>query len=790
MSAIGQKAAPAFYWLLAAAFLGSGGLLAGLGVKLAASGGSVFYALSGAVLIACGVQLMRKRASATHLAILNFAVTWAWALWEVGLNGWALLPRVNLACLLTLLIFLRPIQSRLHGDWRNPAAARMRKMYPAASASFVVIVIAAVAFLGWRDAQGVRPVAESGRAAPSRQHADWPYFGQDPGAAKFSSLREIDRTNAGQLRQVWEHVEPRPAGAGERVARKDEATPIQADGKLFVCRPDNVILALDAEDGRLIWRYDPHTNLTGVKSAVCRGVAYWDSSAKGGVCQKRILTATVDARLIALDAEDGKPCADFGEDGAVSLKAGLGAFDPGQYYVTSPPAIAHGVAIVGGLVQDNVARKLPSGVVRAFDVRTGKLVWAWDMGRAAEPRAPLAPDEIFTPGTPNAWSILSVDENLGLVFIPTGNETPDFVGTGRLAASEKYSSSIVALDAKSGAVRWSFQLVRHDLWDYDASTPPALFDMPGANGPIPALAAIGKHGVFFVLDRRTGAAISTVKEQPAPQTDIPGEWSAATQPDSPDMPRLAGAPLRERDMWGISPFDQLWCRLQFRKLRYEGAFTPPSLRGSIQYPGLAGGADWGGVAIDGERNLLFAPSFNMASVIQLLPRDAAEKGAKFSDLQAGTPYLANVNWFITRLGVPCQQPPYGMLNAIDLRTKTLAWSIPLGTAEELGPRGIASHLPFTIGAAPLIGGPIATAGDVVFIGATGDRRLRAIDSLTGRVLWSQKLPQGNQATPITYRAPRSGRQMVVMVSGSYGRLNDTAITPTHVIAYALPEKTR
>jgi glucose dehydrogenase len=408
------------------------------------------------------------------------------------------------------------------------------------------------------------------------------------------------------------------------------------------------------------------------------------------------------------------------------------------------------------------------------------------MGRLpTEPGEP-PPGEIYSPGTPNSWSFFSADDSLGLVYIPTGNATPDFVGSYRKSVWEKYSSSVVALDVRTGQVRWSFQLVRHDLWDYDGSAQPVLFDMPTANGPMPALIQATKQGDLFVLNRRTGEPLSPIMDKVVPQTDVPDEWTAKTQPFSVALPSLSGPPLREADMWGISPFDQLWCRLRFRRLRYEGVFTPPSLGGSIEYPGTAGGVDWGAVSVDNARHLLFVPSFRMASIVRLIPRDAVARGAAFTDLQSGTPYLVNNQFFISRLGVPCQRPPYGLLTAIDLSTKKVVWRRPLGTAEDLGPLGIASHLPFTIGAAPMVGGAIATAGDVVFIGATGDRRLRAIDSLTGRELWSDKLPQGNQATPITYRAPRSGRQIVVIVSGGYADLTRASNVPTYVVAYALP----
>lgn len=754
----------------------------GPGLILARLGGSWFYVFSGALLLTGGLLILRGRRLGLHLIWLNFFATWVWALTEVGLDGWALLPRVDLVCGLTLFALLPAVGARLSSG-RLDAGNWTGRGYPAAGAALVAVVVATISVLSARAQAGVAVDAAPSSAAVDVGAGDWPHFGQDQKAARHSSLTTINRDNAGALRQVWEHVEPAPPASSR--GRKDEATPLQVGDKLFVCMTNNTVLALDAETGKVRWRHDPKTDLTGVPVEICRGLAYVESPASK-VCPKRVLTATLDARMIALNADSGRPCEDFGTGGQISLKEGLGSFKPGMYYVTSPPTIIRGLAVVGALVRDNAAVDEPSGVIRAFDATTGKLAWAWDLGRTGDETGPPAAGMTYTPGTPNAWSIFSADEALGLVYLPMGNATPDFVGSHRSPASEKYSSSVVALEAATGRVRWSYQLVRHDLWDYDVSAQPVLFDMPMPGGPVPALVQATKQGDLFVLDRRTGAPLTPVAEQAVPQTDVPGEWTAKTQPRSIGMPNVGGPDLREVDMWGISPLDQLWCRIRFHQMRYDGDFTPPSTTGSLIYPGAAGGVDWGSVSVDPVRQLLIVPSFRLASTVRLVPRAEGEAGAAFTDLQSGTPYLLHNGLFITKLGVPCQRPPYGLLTAIDLRTRKVVWSKPLGTAEELGPRGVASHLPFTIGAAPIVGGPITTAGGLVFIGATGDWRLRAIDSQSGRELWSDKLPQGNQATPITYRAPRSGRQMVVFVSGAYASLRSGSSPSTHVVAYALP----
>lgn len=763
--------------------------MVGLGSQLALQGGSVFFAFSGALLLLSGLQLFRRRDSAIHLAGLNFVATWIWAVAEVGFDGWAILPRVNFITVLLPLYALPLIRDRLRTDGGNRGLRLPIAAYPtgvaAVVAGFAALIVAQGAIRS-KEASGPSIAA---RSAQSYGGEGWTSIGQDPGAAKFSSLAEINRDNVRNLKRVWTFQEPDTVSSNAAPRFRDEAVPIEVDGKLFVCLANNTIVALDAEDGHLLWRHDPRVDLTGVPTGICRGVAYYATAAASGAktqdpCARRILFATLDARLMAIDAETGQACEDFGQRGEVSLKVGLGPVPQGQYYQTSPPIVVDGLAVIGGLVQDNLATGEPSGVIRAYDARNGKLAWAWDLGRPSESGEPVSP-ATYTRGTPNSWTLLSADPALGLVYIPTGNSTPDFVASYRQPAWEKYSSSIVALEVRTGKVRWSYQFVHHDLWDYDTSAQPVLFDMPTDHGPVPALLQATKSGQLFVLDRRTGAPLTAVVEKPVPQTDVAGERTSPTQPFSLGMPDVGGPPLTEAAMWGISPFDQLLCRRKFHRLRYDGIYTPPSLQGSIIYPSQLGGVDWGGLSIDNGRNLLIVPSLRLATVIQLAPRDAPQRGKPFDYPQAGTPYGAYGGPFMTALGVPCQQPPYTMLTAIDLRSRKVVWERPLGTAEGVGPFGIASHLPFVIGAPPVVGGPITTATDLTFIGAVGDRRLRAIDSLTGHELWSDKLPAGNQTTPITYRAPRSGRQMIVMVSGREADMTGKRSVATHVVAYAL-----
>jgi quinate dehydrogenase (quinone) len=438
----------------------------------------------------------------------------------------------------------------------------------------------------------------------------------------------------------------------------------------------------------------------------------------------------------------------------------MGEVKPGFYYVTSPLTIARGLAIVGGWVTDNVEVNEPSGVIRAFDAVTGKFVWAWDMGRPGINTEP-GPGEWYTRGTPNMWSMSSYDDKLGLVYVPLGNATPDYVGTHRTEPMEKYSGSIVALDITNGSVRWSFQTVHHDIWDYDVPSQPSLVDLPQADGSvIPAVAQATKRGEIFLLDRRDGKPVANVEERPVPQGAVQGDFTSPTQPFSVGMPHFR-EDWTEAKMWGITPFDQMWCRIEFKKKRYEGHFTPPTTgNGTLQFPGNAGGFNWGGVAVDEDQQLLVAHPLIMANHLTLHPRDSIKEGMRVSP-QTGTPYGATTVPFLSPVGVPCQQPPYGKLAVIDLQTREVLWERPIGTTNDIGPFGTRFGIPLPMGV-PIQGGAIVTKGGLIFIGGTMDRYFRAIDVKTGKELWRDYLPSSAQATPMTYLSPKTKRQIIVL----------------------------
>lgn len=617
-------------------------------------------------------------------------------------------------------------------------------------------------------------------ASNAEPGSDWRFYGRDAFGSRYAPFDQIHRGNVGSLEVAWTFRTGDIAANGS----EDQNTPLQVGDTLYACTPRNIVIAIDAETGKERWRFDPKADNV-LRWRRCRGLGYHQSKAgPDAACAARILVGTIDARLIALDAHTGRPCDDFGDKGTVDLLNGLGTVKPGFYFVTSPPTVARGKIVIGGWVLDNAETGEPSGVIRAFDAMTGAFAWAWDMGRPGEHGLPPA-GESFTPGTPNSWSMHSYDDALGLVYIPTGNATPDYWGGHRSAAAEQFSSSVVALDIETGALRWSFQTTHHDLWDYDVPAQPVLVDLPGEDGTtLPALIQATKRGEIFLLDRRTGAPLAEVQEKPAPQGAALGDRTAPTQPYSVGMPSFAGAPLREADMWGITPLDQLLCRIQFKRLRYDGPMTPPSVTGSLQYPGNGGGINWGSVAVDTGRMIMIVNDIKLANAVRLIPRaELAENGpnAKHRGVspQLGTPFGVESGTMMSVLDLPCQRPPYGAISAVDLVSRQVLWSRPVGTAEAL------IGLPVPEGM-PTLGGALVTQGGVAFFAGTQDFYLRAFDTETGAELLKAPLPVGAQATPMSYVAP-SGRQMVVISAGGARGMPGRG---DYIIAYTLPRRSR
>ena len=760
-------------------------LLAGLalalgGARLLNLGGSAYYLLVGLGCIAAGVQLLRKRRSGVWIYLVLFAATLFWAMAEVGLQFWQLLPRIAAP------LFLAVLCAALLAAGRKTLDSAS---YGRSALAWLVCLAGAGLLLGAYLASGPRlserRLAEVQASAPTGPD-DWAAFGRTSMGNRFAPARQITPANVGELKPLWSY-----RTGDSRLTHPDtpggytfQTTPVKVGDKVFICTPHNRVIALDVDTGAEKWVFDPKIDLSGPKLMSCRGVSYVPAAEEGvaGACASRILTATGDARLIALDPESGKPCADFGNNGTVSLIDGMGPVEKGYYYVTSPPVIVGGLAVLGGFVLDNARTGEPSGVIRAYDVKTGALRWAWDSGQGDGP-----PVEGFTRGSPNSWSVLSADPDLGLVFVPMGNATPDYFGGVRSEELERYASSVVALDAATGKLRWAFQTTHHDLWDYDVPAQPTLFTYRGKGGDVPAVAIATKRGEIYLLDRRTGQPLHGVEERKVPKGDIPGERYAPTQPYSA-FPGVRPSALQERDMWGTTPLDQLWCRIEFRSRDYEGDFTPPSVRGSISYPGQFGIVNWGGVAIDEDRQVLVLNSAAIPNLLRFVPRkeveEIARKGEKSDHarglaMQHGTPYGVYVLPFLSPLGIPCSAPPWGNLTAIDIGAQKVMWQRPLGTSADTAPLGIAVPGIFNTG------GSTVTRTGLAFIGATMDHYLRAFDVASGKELWRARLPAAANATPATFTTPK-GRQIVVVAAGGHEVLGSPS--SDYVMAFALPDK--
>jgi len=627
---------------------------------------------------------------------------------------------------------------------------------------------------------------------------EWTAYGRDLEGTRYLPATGITRENIGRLALAWTY---RTGEADSRFKTKKtpafETTPIVADGVLYVSTPLGRVIALDASTGQERWVFDPHIrrDIT-YGDFVSRGVSTWldDEAAHDQPCRRTIYVANAESQLIALDAANGRPCARFGREGRIDLKAGLRIppFEAEAYTVTSPPLAANGLVVVGSSIGDNSRPNPASGEVRAFDARTGTLRWTWD----PIPQDPADPaygewrgDLAHKTGAANAWSALSADPQRDLVFIPTSSPAPDYYGGLRLG-DNRYANSIVALRLSTGQRVWSFQTVHHDLWDYDNAAPPALVMLQHDGAEVPAVLQATKTGMLFVLHRETGEPIFPVEERAVPPSDLPGERAAPTQPFTATIPPLSPHRLAADDAWGISEADRSACRAVFGELRNEGIFTPPSTRGTLVIPSNVGGAHWGGLAVDPVRQIAVVPVNRIPAIVQLIPRaefdrerSRQEDGRLGHDaeynMMVGTPYVLRRRVLLGPSGLPCSPPPWGTLVAVDLQTGHIRWETPLGSfTRPFGADMLARIKPEW--GSPNLGGPMVTAGGVVFIAASIDRWLHAYDIETGRQLWQGALPESGKATPMSYRL-ESGEQFVVIAVGG----GDVWGTGDHVVAFRL-----
>jgi quinoprotein glucose dehydrogenase len=768
------------------------------GVELIHLGGSWYYALTGAAFVIAAVLFARRSAWGAWLYAVALAWTLVWAVAISGIDFWHLLGRLAMPFIFGLWLLTPWARRYLVRGPRNPVAGRLM----AGVLVGALVVVSAVGFVhGDRYETSVtQALPEVSDPIIQDPAGNWLHYGNDAGGTRFSGLSQITPENVNKLQVAWTYRTgdyPPPAGKNRRL----EVTPLKVDDSLYLCSARSKLISLDAETGKERWSYDPKPDLTGVSASIaCRGVAYFKTPVNevknpAAQCNERIIGATVDARLIAVDAHTGKPCDDFGDHGQINLKKDMGEVLPGYYMVTSAPQIARGNVVFGGWVSDGQSTGEPGGVIRAFNAITGQFAWAFDAGNPKVHTEPAA-GETYVRGTPNSWAPISADEEMGLIYLPTGNATPDYYGGYRTALDDAYSSSVLALDATTGEERWTFQTTHHDLWDYDVASQPTLLDLSINGQKVPALIQPTKRGLLFVLDRRTGKPIFDVQEIPVPtEGGVPEERVSPTQPFTMDMPRFDGLsiPLDENNMWGMTPLDELFCRVRFKGARHDGAMTVPGLTPYVTMAGSLGGMDWGSISVDPERKLAIINWARMPMYNFLIPRKEADELGYHPDTgrgedvgggvaQAGTPYAASVSPFLSFLGAPCSAPPYGMITALDLNNKQIVWSKRLGNSYDSGPLGMKSYLPIPLGT-PAFGGSLTTRSGVVFIAATQEQAFRALDLKTGKILWHTRLPAGGQATPMTYISPQSGDQFIVLASGGHTMLKSTP--GDYIIGYKL-----
>lgn len=625
-------------------------------------------------------------------------------------------------------------------------------------------------------------------------HDAWTHYGGGQHGMQYSSLSQVTLENVGQLEEAW-RFRTGELGEGHREPFAFQANAVLVEGRLYFPTGSAIVFALNPATGEEIWRFDAEIDRSMHHAEIAnRGVTSWvdETAAEGESCRHRIFVGTLDARLIALDGADGRPCEDFGEDGQIHLDRDVGAeIDEWiNYTITSPPAIVGDVLVVGSAIGDNRSVETELGIVRGIDARTGRERWRWDpIPRSADDPAYSGwkADEAAITGSANAWAPLAADVDLGLVYVPTGSASPDFYG-GEREGDNLYANSLVALHAESGDMAWYRQLIHHDVWDYDLASQPTLVDLQHEGKTIPAVLQGTKTGYIFSFDRRNGDPVFDIEERPVPQGGVLGEHLSATQPFPVAPPPLVRIDaIDAEDAWGMLYFDKRSCRKKIAGMRSDGIFTPPSLEGTIVFPGFGGGINWGGLAFDPDRQIAVAFAMNLPMEVALIPRDrlkdvydSGEFEAQEFARQSGTPFAMRRYPLLSPLDVPCIAPPWGMLLAIDMESGVIRWQRPLGTIQDVAP-AIVPNLEYGV---PGAGGPIITASGLIFIAAAVDDYLRAFDIATGRKLWEGRLPAGGQATPMTYFLDDPGKQYIVIAAGGHGRIGSTG--GDYLIAFALP----
>ncbi|WP_423323539.1 membrane-bound PQQ-dependent dehydrogenase, glucose/quinate/shikimate family [Sphingomonas sp. 4RDLI-65] len=778
-----------------------GGFFAVAGGVLLAWHGSPYYLIVGLAMIVSGALIGRGDPRGRWLFVAIWVATLIWAVWEVGLDGLQLVPRVVAPTVLLVLVLLTGLSGRRQ---RGGFHVNSRAV-PAAFGVGAVLLTGGFLVRGHDvDAQGsvpALPATGPAAGAASETDGDWTEYGGTLSGRRYSALGDITPANVGRLELAWTQRTGDLPDAAEAVEHKreyhSEATPIHIGNTLFTCTPHSFVQAIDATTGQTRWSWHEDAKREGNNYLVCRGVAHYQAPV-GTPCPNRIFAPTFNARLVALDAETGRPCPSFGQNGSIDLRENMGVSTPSDQIGTSPPVVVNGRLIIGERIVDNVNRNIPSGVVRAYDPISGKPVWAWDVGRSQDAIAPLAKGQVYTRGTPNVWGAITADAANGIVYLGTGNASPDYWTGYRRPFDDRFGTSIVALDVATGKLRWTRQLVHHDMWDMDLPIGPSLFDYRAPDGrTIPALLQTTKMGQVYFLNRLTGAPLAAIEERKV-RTDgaTPGVKVSPTQPFSTGMPSFTPPAPSEVSTWGATPIDQLMCRIDIRRSQGAGIYQPIGTTPIIGHPAFDGVTDWGGAAVDPVRGIMTVNTMEMPFKLWLMRRDdprvaelmKQKKGgenARQAQLQTqyNTPYTAVVQAWIGIFGAPCNAPPWGHLTAVDLKTKKILWQEVLGTARDTGLFGSHLGVPIKTGV-PNLGGSIVTAGGLAFIGATTDQYLRAFDLRNGKVVWKARLPAGAQATPMTYRGA-DGRQYVVITAGGHGALGTRY--GDYTMAFALPK---